>query len=184
MGHSTGKHHFNYDAEEIKKQAKISVELGAVTKDYPLDVKEACELLNNALATEILCVLRYRHHQIIAKGIDFLQVAAEFQEHAEDEEKHMLMIAERINQLGGNPDFNPSTVVDRTLTEYGSATTLKEMVKEDLIAERIVISVYRKMIEWFDKDPTTRTMLEQILKDEEDHADELADLLSLDRKTN
>jgi bacterioferritin len=179
MGNSS---HFHYNTDEIKKQAQMSVDLGAVTKDYPLDVIEACKMLNDALATEILCVLRYRHHQIIAKGIDYIQVAQEFKEHAECEEKHMLMIAERINQLGVNPDFNPKTIMERTVTEYGTGTTLKDMIKEDLVAERIVISVYRKMIEWFESDPTTRRMLEEILKDEEDHANELADLLHLDKR--
>jgi bacterioferritin len=168
-----------FDLEEIKREASQSLEDGAVTNDYPLDINQACKLLNGALATEIMCVLRYRHHQIIAKSIDFPQVAAEFKEHAEDEEKHMLWIAERINQLGGNPDFNPATIQARTATEYGSGTSLPEMIKEDLIAERIAISVYRNLIEWFGSaDPTTRRMLEEILKDEEDHADELADLLS------
>ncbi len=168
----------SYDLEEVREQAKQSIQDGAVTKDYPLDIKKACELLNNALATEILCVLRYRHHQVIAKGIDRPQVADEFKEHAEDEERHMMMIAERINQLGGNPDFNPHTVMQRTITEYGTSSDLEGMIKEDLIAERVVITVYRKMIEWFGShDPTTRRMLEKILKDEEDHADDLADLL-------
>ena len=106
-----------YDLDEIKNQAQKSLRDGSVTKDYPLDIDEACQLLNSALATEIMCVLRYRHHQIIAKGIDKPQVAAEFQEHAADEERHMMMIAERINQLGGNPDFNPATVLQRTATE-------------------------------------------------------------------
>jgi bacterioferritin len=94
----------------------------------------------------------------------------------------MLMIAERINQLGGNPDFNPKTIMERTVTEYGTGTSLKDMIKEDLIAERIVITVYRQMIEWFENDPTTRRMLEDILKDEEDHANELADLLHSDKR--
>jgi bacterioferritin len=168
-----------YNVEEIKKEARQSLEEGAVTKDYSLDIEQACLLLNEALATEILCVLRYRHHQIIAKSIDFPQVAAEFKEHAEEEERHMLMIAERINQLGGNPDFNPATILERAATDYGKGTTLVEMITEDLIAERVVISVYRKLIEWFgDADSTTRRMLEEILEDEEDHADELADLLA------
>lgn len=168
-----------YDIQEIRKQARQSLDDGAVTTDYPYNVDEACQLLNEALATEIMCVLRYRHHQIIAKGIDYLQVAQEFQEHAEQEEQHMLMIAERINQLGGNPDFNPITIAKRTATEYGSGSTLTEMIKEDLVAERIAIMVYRKMIAWFGEgDPTTRRMLEAILEDEEDHANELADLLS------
>lgn len=167
--------------DQIRQQAKSSVESGAVTADYPLDLTEACNLLNSALATEILCVLRYRHHQIIAKGINYIQISEEFREHAEEEEQHMLMIAERINQLGANPDFNPKSVIDKTLTEYGKGTDLQEMIKEDLIAERAVISFYRKLIEWFQADSTTRTMLEHILKDEEDHADELANLLALNK---
>jgi bacterioferritin len=168
------------DLNQVREQARQSLEEGPVTKDYELDLDEACKLLNNALATEILCVLRYRHHQIIAKSIDRIQVSEEFEEHAIAEEKHMLMIAERINQLGGNPDFNPATIMTRTATEYGSGNTLKEMIKEDLIAERIVIMVYREMIDWFGKaDPTTRRMLEDILEDEEDHANDLADLLAI-----
>lgn len=168
-----------YDIKKIRMEAKQSIESGAVTKDYPLDVVKACQLLNEALATEILCVLRYRHHEIIAKSIDFPQVAAEFKEHAEQEEQHMLMVATRINQLGGNPDFNPETITKRSATEYGKGTSLEEMIEEDLIAERIAISVYRKLIDWFgDSDPTTRRMLEEILEDEENHADELASLLS------
>ena len=167
-----------YNLSEIRKQAKQSIEHGAVTQDYPLDLDQAYKLLNAALATEIMCVMRYRHHQIIAKGIDRPQVAAEFKEHAEDEQKHMMMIAERINQLGGNPDFNPGTVLQRTATEYGTGSDLLKLVEEDLIAERIAIMVYRELIEWFGAgDPTTRRMLEEILKDEEDHADDLSDLL-------
>lgn len=167
-----------YDLNEIKKQASESLDQGAVTKDYPLDINEACKHLNAALATEIMCVLRYRHHQVIAKGIDRPQVVAEFEEHALDEERHMMMIAERINQLGGDPDFNPATISYRTATEYGSGDDLLELVKEDLVAERIAIMVYRELIQWFGaSDPTTRRMLEEILKDEEDHADDLSDLL-------
>jgi len=172
-----------YSLSEIRELAKQSIEKGAVTQDYPLNLDQAYELLNAALATEIMCVLRYRHHQIIAKGIDRPQIAAEFGEHAEDEHEHMMMIAERINQLGGNPDFNPSTVMQRTATEYGKATDLLELVKEDLIAERIAIMHYRQLIEWFgEKDPTTRRMLEEILQDEEDHADDLSDLLFTQKK--
>lgn len=163
---------------EIKEMAKKSLDQGALTQDYPLDLEEVYKLLNDALATEIMCVLRYRHHQVIAKGIDKPQVAAEFLEHALDEERHMMMIAERINQLGGNPDFNPATIIHRTATEYGTGKDLLKLVEEDLIAERIAIMVYREMIEWFGaSDPTTRRMLEEILQDEEDHADDLSDLL-------
>lgn len=169
-----------YNLSEIRHQALQSIQKGAVTQDYPLDIAEACQLLNAALATEIMCVLRYRHHQIIAKGIDRPQVAAEFLEHAIDEERHMMMIAERINQLGGNPDFNPATVAQRTATEYGKGMDLLKLIEEDLIAERVAIMVYRKLIEWFGNgDPTTRRMLEEILQDEEDHADDLSDLLSI-----
>lgn len=164
--------------EKIKNLAKESLDQGALTQDYPLDLEQVYQLLNSALATEIMCVLRYRHHQIIAKGIDKPQVAAEFAEHAVDEERHMMMIAERINQLGGDPDFNPETIASRTATEYGSGVDLLKLIEEDLIAERIAIMVYRDMINWFGTDdPSTRRMLEEILKDEEDHADDLSDLL-------
>lgn len=167
-----------FNLAEIKRLARQSLDKGALTQDYPLNLEKVYAVLNDALATEIMCVLRYRHHQIIAKGIDRPQIAAEFQEHADDEQRHMMMIAERINQLGGNPDFNPATVMSRTATEYGTGCDLLKLVEEDLIAERIAIMVYREMIEWFGvSDPTTRRMLEEILKDEEDHADDLADLL-------
>jgi len=168
-----------YSLEEIRNKARESIDQGAVTKDYPLDLTQAHKLLNAALATEIMCVMRYRHHQIIAKGIDRPQIAAEFKEHGDDEQRHMMMIAERINQLGGNPDFNPATVAERTATEYGTGDNLLKLVEEDLIAERIAIMVYRQLINWFgNNDPTTRRMLEKILKDEEDHADDLSDLLN------
>lgn len=172
------------NVEEVRKNALHQMSHGAVTNDYPLDLAQANELLNAALSSEILCVLRYRHHQIAAKGIDFPQVAAEFKEHAEQEEVHMLMIAERINQLGGIADFNPKNVTQRSAPEFGVATDLTGMIQEDLIAERIVIEVYRKMIQWFGEgDPTTRRMLEKILEEEEDHADDLSDLLvKIDRQ--
>jgi bacterioferritin len=167
-----------YNINDIRKAANLSLQDGAVTKDYPLDLNQACKLLNEALATEILCVLRYRHHQIIAKGINSIQVAAEFEEHALQEEQHMLMIAERINLLGGNPDFNPATIMQRSATEFGTGTNLQAMIKEDLVAERIAIMVYRKLIDWFGQaDPTTRRMLEIILEQEEEHANDLSDLL-------
>jgi bacterioferritin len=179
MATVSDSHGLPHTISDIRTKARESISSGAVTKDYPLDLEEACKLLNSALATEIMCVLRYRHHQIIAKGIDKPQVAAEFKEHAEDEERHMLMIAERINQLGGNPDLNPATISQRTATEYGTGTDLLKLIEEDLVAERIAIMVYREMIQWFGAgDPTTRRMLEKILKDEEDHADDLSDLMA------
>lgn len=168
-----------YNLNEIKKQAGQSLEQGAITQDYPLDLEAACTYLNAALATEIMCVMRYRHHQIIAKGLNAPQIVAEFAEHADDEQRHMMMIAERINLLGGNPDFNPGTVLARTATEYGQGNDILKLVQDDLVAERIAIMVYRELIQWFGtSDPTTRRMLESILKDEEDHADDLSDLLS------
>lgn len=172
-------HRTPFNLNEIKRQAGQFIEQGAVTQDYPLDLKEACSHLNAALATEIMCVMRYRHHQVIAKGMERPQIVAEFAEHAEDEQRHMMMIAERINQLGGNPDFNPGTVSVRTATEYGLGTDLVQLIADDLVAERIAIMVYRELIQWFGaSDPTTRRMLEDILKDEEDHADDLSDLLT------
>lgn len=173
------------DISEIRKHAMLSMDRGPITVDYPLDLIQACVLLNQALASEILCVLRYRHHQIAAKGIDFPQVAAEFKEHAESEESHVMLIAERISQLGGKADFNPANIFSRSLTEFGTADDLLSMIKEDLIAERIAIEAYRKNIKWFGgDDPTTRRMLEEILADEEDHAEEMADLLSKVDRSN
>lgn len=166
------------DQMKLKKRAQAAINKGAVTPDYPLKVEEACRILNQALASEIQCVLRYRHHQVIAKGINYPQVAAEFKEHASNEELHMMKIAERIDQLGGNPDMNPATIKERSPTEYGSSTDMMSMIHEDLVAERIAIEVYREMILWFGKyDSTTRRLLEEILADEEKHAADLANLL-------
>jgi bacterioferritin len=167
-----------FDVAQVRRDAKQSMLNGAVTADYPLDLARTYDLMNQALAAEILCVLRYRHHQIIATGIDNPQVAAEFAEHADDEQTHMMMIAERIDQLGGNPDFNPATVTTRASTEYGTSDVLTAMIEEDLVAERVVIEIYRKIIQWFGHDdPTSRRMFEKILADEEDHANDLSDLL-------
>jgi bacterioferritin len=174
----TGDGHL-YDLEQVRREAKQSILKGAVTADYPLDLPRTYELMNQALAAEILCVLRYRHHQVIAKGIDFPQVAAQFAEHADDEHRHMMEIAERIDQLGGDPDFNPATVTTRAATEYGTSDVLARMIEEDLIAERVVIEIYRALVRWFGHDdPTSRRMFEKILEDEEDHANDLSDLLA------
>jgi bacterioferritin len=168
-----------FDLEQVRRDARQSVLSGAVTADYPLDLARTYELMNHALASEILCVLRYRHHQIVAKGIDYPQVADEFEEHAKDEFEHMMAIAERIDQLGGDPDFNPATVAQRSSTEYGSSDILSKMIEEDLVAERVVIEIYRKLVHWFGQDdPTSRRLFEKILADEEDHANDLSDLLS------
>jgi len=173
-------HHvsLSHHIKKIREQAKKSMERGPVTADYHLNLEKAYQYLNAALATEIMCVLRYRHHQIVAKGIDRPQVAAEFKEHADEEEAHMMLIANRINQLGGDPDFNPDSVTRRTATEYGTGDSLFKMIEEDLVAERVAIMTYRELIDWFgSKDPTTRGIFEFILKEEEEHADEMAQLL-------
>ncbi len=168
-----------YDVEQVRRDARQSIEDGPVTKDYPLDLGRALALLNEALATEVVCVLRYRHHEVTAKGIDSPQVAAEFAEHADVEQKHMMLLAERIDQLGGDPELDPALVAKRSATEYGKATTLAEMVKDDLVAERVVIEIYRRLVGWFgNADPTTRRLIEKILADEEEHANDLADLLA------
>lgn len=167
------------NVKELRLQAMKSIAQGPITSDYPLDLKQACQLLNDALATEIVCVLRYRQHQMAARGINFPQVAAEFKEHAEKEEEHMLMLAERINQLGGEADMNPATLMQRSAAEYSNGRDLLMMIQENLLAERVVIEVYRKLIPWFgEADPTTRRLLEKILEDEEEHANDLADLMS------
>jgi bacterioferritin len=168
-----------FDVDQVRRDAKESMLKGAVTVDYPLDLAKTYDLMNQALAAEILCVLRYRHHQIVAKGIDYPQVADEFAEHADDEQRHMMMIAERIDQLGGDPDFNPATVTARASTEYGTSDVLTGMIEEDLISERVVIEIYRRLIQWFGhEDPTSRRMFEKILADEEDHANDLSNLLA------
>ncbi|MGD0674023.1 MAG: ferritin-like domain-containing protein [Polyangiaceae bacterium] len=168
-----------FDVDRVRREAKESMLKGAVTQDYPLDLERTHQLLNQALGSEILCVLRYRHHQVIAKGINFPQVAAQFAEHAEDEHRHMMAIAERVDQLGGDPDFAPATVSTRASTEFGGSNVLSEMIKEDLVAERVVIEIYRKIIQWFGHDdPTSRRLFEKILADEEDHANDLSDLLA------
>ncbi len=172
-----------FDIHQVRQEARQSIDQGAVTEDYTLDRKQVIQVMNEALASEILCVLRYHHHQIIAKGINNPQVAAEFAEHAADEQVHMMRIAERIDQLGGDPDFNPATVVNRSPTEYGSSGTevdLVKLIKEDLVAERIAIQVYHKIINYFgNADPTTRRLFEDILADEEDHATDLSDLIAV-----
>jgi bacterioferritin len=170
--------YFLRDVQTLRAQAQKSLEDGAVTEDYKGDVKRSIDLLQSALATEIVCVLRYTMNSISVTGLSSQSVAAEFQEHAEDERKHMMMIAERIDQLGGDPDFDPAGLGSRSATEYGSGGTLIEMVKQNLVAERIAVEHYRDLIHYFaDKDPSTRLMLEQILGDEEDHATDMHDLL-------
>lgn len=169
---------FVRDVDEIRRRASEKIEEGAVTQGYKGDVDKTISILNEALATEIVCVLRYQHHYFMSTGVHGKGVADEFKEHADAERQHADMIAERIQQLGGKPDFNPKSLLERSVSQYVEGETLADMIKEDLIAERIVIDVYQEMIRYFaNNDPTTRKMIEQILADEEEHASELADLL-------
>lgn len=170
--------HFVRDVEEIRKRAINKMEEGAVTESYKGDVNKTIEILNEALATEIVCVLRYMHHYFMATGVHAKGVADEFKEHADDEREHADMVAERIQQLGGKPDFNPKSLLERSVSQYIEGETLADMIREDLVAERIVIEVYQEMIRYFaNNDPTTRVILEHLLQEEEEHASDLADLL-------
>src|ERR1043166_952066 len=163
---------FVKDMEAIRRRAERKIEEGAVTESYRGDVEHTIKILNEALATEIVCVLRYMHHYFMATGVHGTSVSDEFKEHADAEREHADRIAERIQQLGGKPDFNPRSLLERSASQYVEGETLADMIREDLIAERIVIEVYQEMIRYFgDKDPTTRVMLEKILSDEEEHAD-------------
>ncbi len=170
--------HFVKDVQEIRQRAINKMEEGAVTESYKGDVNKTVEILNEALATEIVCVLRYMHHYFMATGVHAKSVAGEFKEHADAEREHADMLAERIQQLGGKPDFNPKGLLERSVSQYVEGETLADMIREDLIAERVVIEVYQEMVRYFgDNDPTTRVIIEQLLKDEEEHASDLADLL-------
>ncbi|CAN5290679.1 ferritin-like domain-containing protein [soil metagenome] len=169
---------FLSDVETLRARAKQSLDDGAVMPSYKGDVDRTIELLQTIVATELVCVLRYQMHAISAEGIDSKSVAAEFAEHAESERKHMLAAAERIDQLGGIPNFNPEGLASRAATEYGEGGNLVQMLKDNLVAERLVIEHYQELIRFFgDDDPTTRIMLEHILRDEEDHASDMHDLL-------
>lgn len=162
----------------IRQRARKHIEKGAVTNSYKGDRNAVISLLNDALATELVCVLRYRRHHFMATGIDAQAVAAEFLEHANEEQAHADAIASRIVQLGGEPDFSPSALPERSHSEYVAGDSLFEMLREDLIAERIAIDTYGQIIRFIgDDDPTTRRLLEGILANEEEHADELASML-------
>ncbi len=166
------------DIQTFRKRARQDIEEGAVTSGYAADRETVIKLLNEALATEIVCVLRYKRHYFMASGIHAGSVAAEFLEHANQEMAHADRLAERIVQLRGEPNFSPDGLSDRSHAEYVEGESLKEMIKEDLIAERIAIESYREMIAYIaEKDTTTRRVLEEILASEEEHADDLASLL-------
>lgn len=169
--------YFLRDVKKLREQARKSLGAGAVTPDYE-NPERSVELLQGALATEIVCVLRYTMNSISVAGIASKSVAAEFTEHAADERTHMERIAERIDQLGGVPNFDPEGLASRSATEYGHALTLPEMVQQNLVAERIAIEHYRDLIGYFaGRDPSTRAMLEEILADEEEHASDMLDLM-------
>jgi bacterioferritin len=164
--------------QELRDRARKQINEGAVTEDYKLDRKQVVSLLNEALATELVCVLRYKFHYYMATGLHSQSVKAEFQEHATEEQEHADWIAERIKQLGGKPEMNPEVLTRNSHSEYKEGTSLTDMIREDLIAERIAIESYLAMIQFFgDKDPTSKRLMERILEKEEEHADDLADLL-------
>src|ERR1700731_1832901 len=169
---------FLTDVKELRARARPSLEKGAITPAYKGDVKQTIEILQSVLATEIVCVLRYTMNAVAAAGISSDAVKEEFDEHAKEEQGHMRMVAERINQLGGTPNFNPEGLLSRSASEYVVGANLVEMIKENLIAERIACEHYRELIRFFaDKDPTTRVMMEGILTNEEEHANDMHDLL-------
>jgi bacterioferritin len=170
---------FLTDIKTLRERARKHIENGAVTEGYRADRETVIRLLNEGLATEIVCVLRYKLHYFMAQGIHSQAVAAEFLQHANEEQGHADQLATRIIQLGGKPNLNPEGLTARSHSEYKEAGTLVEMIKENLVAERIAIDSYAEMVRYFgDKDPTTRRMIEGILASEEEHADDLANLLS------
>ncbi|CZT30903.1 MULTISPECIES: ferritin-like domain-containing protein [Pseudomonas] len=166
------------DVNTLRQRARQNVEDGAVTQGYSADRETVLRLLNESLATELVCVLRYKRHYYMASGLKASVAAAEFLEHAEQEAQHADKLAERIVQLGGEPEFNPDTLSKNSHAQYVAGNTLKEMVYEDLVAERIAVDSYREIIQYLgDSDPTTRRIFEEILAQEEEHADDMADIL-------
>ncbi|MFZ5654974.1 MAG: ferritin-like domain-containing protein [Pseudomonadota bacterium] len=169
---------FLTDIQILRKRAREHLEQGAVTPGYGADRDTVVKLLNEALATELVCVLRYKRHFFMATGINAQSVAAEFLQHANEEQAHADQIAQRIVQLGGAPNFSPDGLASRSHAEYVEGDNLLDMIREDLVAERIAIDSYREMIAYLgDRDSTTRRMLEGILAMEEEHADDLVGLL-------
>jgi bacterioferritin len=170
---------FLTDVKELRRRAREHMEHGAVTKGYRADRETVVKLLNDALATEIVCVLRYKRHYFMAHGLEAESVASEFLQHANEEQGHADEIAQRITQLQGAPDLNPEGMLSRSHSEYVEGKTLLDMIKEDLVAERVAIDSYGEMIRYLgDQDPTTRRMLEGILAKEEEHAEDMSNLLA------
>jgi len=169
---------FLSDIKTLRKRARAHIEKGAVTDGYRAKRDTVLKILNEALATEIVCVLRYKRHYFMASGIHAQAVAAEFLEHANEEQGHADQLSERITQLGGAPDLNPQNLAARSHSEYVEGTTLIDMLQENLVAERVAIESYSEMIRYIgDKDPTSRRLLEEILAVEEEHAEDLKTLL-------
>lgn len=166
------------DVQALRARARESIEEGAVTPDYALDRDQVVGLLNTALATELVCVLRYKRHYFTAEGIHSESVKQEFLEHAREELDHADKLAERIVQLGGAPDFNPDTLTGRSHAQYADPPTLREMIRENLVAERVAIESYRELVQFLgEADPTSRRMIEEILAAEEEHAEDMSSLL-------
>lgn len=166
------------DVQTLRQRARRNIEEGAVTEGYHADRKTVLRLLNESLATELVCYLRYKRHYFMATGLKASVAAAEFLEHATQELQHADQLAERIMQLGGEPDFNPQGLTERSHAEYVAGANLREMITENLVAERIAIDSYREIVVYLgDDDPTTRRLFEEILAQEEEHADDMADLL-------
>ena len=169
---------FVADIEVIRKRAREHIEQGPVTDAYGADRERVISVLNEVLATETVCVLRYKRHYYTAQGINAGPIAAEFLQHANEEQQHADMVAQRIVQLGGSPDFSPEGLATRSHTEYDASAGLLDMVKEDLVAERIAIDSYQQIVRWLENDdPTTRRIIEQLLEQEEEHADDLLNIL-------
>jgi bacterioferritin len=176
----TGSHPkpFLSDVLTLRNRARKNLSEGVVAQTYGGDVKQTIEILQSVLATEIVCVLRYTMHAVTATGIASEAIKAEFAQHAKEEQAHMMAVAERIDQLGGKPNFNPDGLATRSASQYAEGEDLVDMIRENLIAERIAVDHYRELIRYFaDDDPATRVMLEGILTVEEEHATDMQDLL-------
>lgn len=170
---------FKTDLDAIRRRARDRMQDGAITGAYLADPKQVIDVLQEVLATEIVCVLRYKNHYFMASGINAGPVAQEFLEHANEEQVHADQVAKRITELGGNPNLNPNGLATRSHAEYRDATTLEDMIKEDLVAERVAIETYSEIVRWIGSDdPTTRRLIEGLLAVEEEHADDLANLLA------
>ena len=170
---------FVSDIKKIRDRARRQIETGAVTAGYQGDAEQVCKVLNEALATELVCVLRYKAHYFAAKGINSEGVKAEFLQHANDEQLHADQLSERITQLNGEPNLNPDGLSTRSHSQYETSEDLATMIKEDLVAERIAIDTYGEIVRWLgEKDPTSRRLVESILEKEEEHANDMNDLLS------